>query len=82
MNSELLCSGCVTNGTFGVLGLRGARSCQVKVRFVILTQQDDAAQAICGEYPRHPAWRHRGLGLVIFAQACEHGVIVHLVLFL
>ncbi|KAF3842289.1 hypothetical protein F7725_024240 [Dissostichus mawsoni] len=59
-------------------GLAG--SSQVKVRFVILTQQDDATQAVRGKYPRHPAGRHRGLGLVIFAQACEHAVIVHLLL--
>lgn len=77
-----LSSGSMLKSTFRVLGLCRAGSCQVKVCFFIFTEQDDAAQAVCGKYSRHPAWRYRRLGLVIFTQACEHGVVVHLILFL
>lgn len=68
--------------TFRVLGLSRASSCQVKVSLVVFTQQDDATQAVRSKNPCHPAWSHRRLGFVMFAQACEHSIIVHLVLFL
>lgn len=77
-----LSSGSMLKSTFRVLGFCRAGSCQVKMCFFIFTEQDDAAQAVCGKYSRHPAWRYRRLGLVIFTQACEHGVVVHLILFL
>lgn len=68
--------------TFRVLGFCRACSRQVKVRLVTFTKQDNAAQAVCGKHSRHPARCYRRLGLVIVAQACEHGVVVHLVFFL
>lgn len=75
--------GSTVNGTLGVLGLRCASGCQVKVQLVcVLAQQDDPTKAVSGEHPRHPARRHWRLGLVIVSQPREHGVVVHLIFFL
>lgn len=66
--------------TFRVPQFSRTRQGKVEVSLVrILTQVDDAAQAIGSKYPRGPARSHKRLWFVFLAQCSKHGIVVHLI---